>query len=117
MAELTFQDVFGANATQTATTITFNKADLAAACAAAGFAYTPGAVDGAEKTFAAILFGASNKLNATNRELDLANRNIEIEKPAYPSIVSTTSGNYQRDIWTANLYKPFNYVPLTADSY
>jgi hypothetical protein len=117
MAELTLQNVFGNSAVQTATTVTFTKSELAALAAAAGFTYTPSATDGAEKLFSAILMAASQNLNSTNRAADYTTRNVEISAPSYPSIVSQNSTNWQRDSWTVNLYKAFNYANLSANDY
>lgn len=117
MAELTLQNVLGASATQSDTSITITKSEIAALALAAGFVYTPTANDGAEKLFAAILFAASQNLNATNRAVDYTNRNIEIAAPNYPTIVSQANSNWQRDSWTVNLFKPFTYQALSANDY
>jgi hypothetical protein len=117
MAELSLQNVFGASATQSATTFTVTKAEMAALVTAAGFTYTPTANDGAEKLFSALLFAASANLNSTQRAIDLVGRNIEIIAPSYPTIVSSSGVNYQRDGWTVNLYLPYTYSPLSANNY
>ena len=58
MAEPTLVEVFGAGATQTATTITIAKADLAG--------LTPSATNTAEALFAGIYKKAAVNLNQTN---------------------------------------------------
>jgi hypothetical protein len=117
MAELTLQNVFGNSAVQTATTFTITKSEIAALAVAAGFTYTPSATDGAEKLFTALLMAASQNLNSTNRAADYTTRNVEISAPSYPSIISQNSTNWQRDSWTVNLYKAFNYANLSANDY
>jgi hypothetical protein len=57
MSELTLQEIFGANATQTATDIIIKKADLP---------MTAAAENRGEQTFAAMVKKASEKLTATN---------------------------------------------------
>jgi len=117
MAELSLQNVFGASATQNATTLTLNKAELAALVTAAGFTYTPTANDGVEKLFSALVFAASLNLNTTQRAVDTATRNIEINAPSAPAIIATTTGIFQRDSWTFNLFKPYTYAPLSSNDY
>lgn len=112
MAQETLQQVFGANVTQTATTLTINKADLAAVGLTANAANNPG------ELFTALLLnaqaGAYNSTNqGTNPEVP-----ITITESTYPSIDVRNSQNYLQQNFTvsfetvlaATTVNPMNYI-------
>lgn len=87
MAEPTLIEVFGAGATQTATTITILKADLA---------MTAAAVNRGEQILAAIIKKASLTMTQAAFDADVT-RSISIV-PAYDSLVYRTNGTGQETL-------------------
>ena len=96
MAEPTLTQVFGAGASQTATTITLTKADLTGLVASS--------TNRAEELFVAIMLKAAAYLNETQRQLDPVNVNVSISA-GLPQFVIVGGSQYRRDILQAALYK------------
>jgi hypothetical protein len=93
MSEPTLQDIFGANATQTATDIIIKKADLA---------LTAAAVNRGEQVFAAIAKQAASTLSAANYTNNI-DQSISIV-PGFEQIIYRTVNGTQ----TAYLQTPLN---------
>lgn len=103
MAEPTILEVFGANATQTATTITIIKADLSAV------SLTASASNTAESLLAAIVLKAQAALTQAAFEAN-PDQSVVVE-PGFDSIVQRDNGagtfvNYRQNQLTVSLYKP-----------
>ena len=102
MAEPTITQVFGAGATQTATTISINKSDLAA------IGLTPSATNTAESLLAAIVIFAKGYLTQSKFEAN-TDQSITIE-PGFDSIISRDDGagnliSYRQTQFNINLHK------------
>ncbi len=95
MAEPTITQIFGAGAAQTATTITINKADLAAA------GLTASASNTAESLLAAILLTAKGYLTQANFDAN-TDQSITI-LPGFNSIVQRIDGTNTTE------YRQFQY--------
>jgi len=93
MPEPTINDIFGAGATQTATSITILKADLPTLTAAA--------VNRGDQMFVALILRAQANLTVAARNLDL-DRSIAIE-PAFDQVVSRTVGNTTNNYYQSGL--------------
>jgi hypothetical protein len=110
VTEPTLQDIFGAGATQTATTITILKSDLP---------MTAAAVNGGERVFAAIVKKASTPLNQTSFGTN-ENQSISIQ-PGFDSLIyrsfnNVTSTHLQTQL-TINFSKPQTTTGVTPDDY
>lgn len=110
MAEPTFQEVFGAGATQTATTITILKADLP---------MTASATNRAEQSFAAICKKASTALTLTAFGSN-GDQSINIA-PGFDSLAFRTIGTVQETLLqtqlTINFAKIQSSAGITPDDY
>ncbi|MBD2197940.1 MULTISPECIES: hypothetical protein [Calothrix] len=109
MAEPTLTDVFGANATQTSTTITITKADLPG--------LTAGSNNTAESLLIAILLKAQTPLSQTNFESNL-DQSIYIAN-GFPSFAfrGTNNDQYRVDQLTINAAKPDTTSTIDPDDY
>jgi hypothetical protein len=103
MAEPTLQEIFGAGATQTATTITILKSDLP---------MTAAAVNRGEQTFAAIVKKASTKLNPTDFATN-GDQSITIA-PGFDSLTYRTIGSNQETLLQTQLTLNFAKVQATS---
>jgi hypothetical protein len=110
MAEPTLQDIFGAGATQTATTITISKSDLP---------MTALAVNTGERVFAAMVKKAAGTLTTTNFGTN-PDQSINIAA-GFDSIVFRSVNNVQTQNLntqlTLNFTKPQISAGITADDY
>jgi hypothetical protein len=110
MAEPTLQEVFGAGATQTATTITILKADLQ---------MTASATNRGEQTFAAIVKKASTALTTTTFATNV-NQSINIAA-GFDSLAYRTIGNVTETLlqtqFTINFAKVQATSGITPDDY
>ena len=102
MAEPTLVEVFGDGASQTATTITIDKADLSAV------GLTPGAENTAESLLSAVLLLAKGILTQAAFDSN-SDQSITIE-PGFDSIIQRDDGtgnfiNYRQNQLTVNLHK------------
>lgn len=111
MAEPTIQDVFGAGATQTATTITMLKADLPTLAA--------NATNRGEQMFMAIVLKAEQNLTTIARDADL-DRSVAIER-SFDQVTSRTVGavtnNYYQSGLTITAQKINTNSAIDADDY
>lgn len=112
MAEPSLENIFGAGATQSASTLTISKTDLASAGLTAATENT------SESLLAAILFLAKESLTAENFANN-ADQSITIE-PGFNSIVQRpdSSGNtseFRQFQYNINLHKPDNAVLIPDD--
>lgn len=110
MAEPTLQSVFGAGATQTATTLTILKADLAV---------TATATNRADQLFAGIVKRAATELTEVKFDAD-PDRSIEIV-PGFDSLIYRTVGTSQlaflQNQLTVNFAKTQASTGITPDDY
>ncbi len=109
MTEPTLTQVFGAGATQTATTITITKADLPGLTASAS--------NRAESLLIGILLKASVALNRTAFDAD-TDQNLYVET-GYPSfaIRGTANAQYRVDQLAVNLAKLDTAGTIDPDDY
>jgi hypothetical protein len=108
MAEPTLIQVFGAGATQTATTITISKADLAG--------LTPSATNTAESLFVAILLKAKSFLSDTNQETNI-DQSVSVTDGFNPTFVTRNSARYKRDSLTIEMDKLDEDTGIDPDDY
>ena len=106
--EPTLQQVFGANATQTSTTLTITKADL--------LTLTPQTSNTAEALFTAILLTAKNYLTTANQNSN-DSQSITIADGYVPSFVVRDNITYRQDDITVSLQKAAGSVAIDADDY
>lgn len=112
MAEPTLTDIFGAGATQDATTLTIVKANL------------PGLTASANNTGEALLTGilkcAAVNANETNRDSNI-DQSVVIDLTQTPSFVTRTNGSttntYIRNTITVELDKSYGNVDIDPDDY
>lgn len=109
MAELTIAQIFGANATQDATTLTIHKADLPR--------LTPSATNTAESLLTGILLQGQTQLTKTNFDGNL-NQSIYVES-GFPGFVfrGTNNDSYRVDSLTVSLAKPDTSAVIDPDDY
>jgi hypothetical protein len=103
MAEPTLQEVFGAGATQTATTITILKADLA---------LTASATNRAEQLLAGICKKASTNLTSSNFSTN-GDQSITVST-GFDSLVYRTIGTAQQTLLQTQL--TFNFAKIQTTS-
>jgi hypothetical protein len=110
MPEPTLQDIFGANATQTATDIIIKKADLP---------LTAAAVNRGEQVLAAIIKRAETPLSSTNFATN-SDQSISIGV-GYDSVTYRTVGSaqvpYMQNQLTVNFAKIQSNAGITPDDY
>ena len=111
MAEPTLQEVFGANATQDASTLTIRKSDLAIT------GFTPGAGNTAESLLVALIALAAKSLSEANRTSDTANRNISVNYSGQDLVDQGTAGYFRRDAYSVLLYKTTQIATVNPDDY
>lgn len=112
MAEPTLTDVFGAGATQDATTITIVKADL------------PGLTASSSNTAEALLTGilkrAAVNLTDTNRDANI-DQSVFVDLTQTPSFTTRINGNttetYIRNTISVELDKAYGTVEIDPDDY
>lgn len=110
MAEPTLAQVFGANATQDATTLTISKTDLATV------GLNPLASNTAESLWVAILLLAAEYLTPENLELN-AEQQISIEESALQTLVTRNNNSYRQVSFTCDLQTPDINFQLDPDSF
>jgi hypothetical protein len=108
MTEPTLQQVFGASATQDATTLTITKADLTG--------LTASSTNRAEALLAAILIKAKSYLTSDNQTSN-ADQSITIADGFVPSYTVRDSIQYRQDDITVSLQKPAGSLALDPDDY
>lgn len=111
MAEPTIQDVFGAGATQDATTLHILKANLPT--------LTATATNRGEQLFMAILLKAKSNLTTTARDADL-DRSVAIES-SFDQVTSRTvngvTTNYYQSGLSLSAQKVNTSTAISADDY
>ncbi|MEH2146249.1 hypothetical protein [Nostoc sp.] len=109
MAEPTLQQVFGANASQTVTTITITKADLPR--------LTPAANNTAESLFTGILLQGQSALIKTSFDTNI-DQSVYVEA-GYPGFVfrGTNNTSYRVDSLTVSLVKLDTASVIDPDDY
>ncbi len=103
MAEPTLQEIFGAGATQDATTITILKSDLP---------MTAAATNRGEQCFAAIVKKASTNLTSANFATN-ENQSITIA-PGFDSLTYRTIGTVQNTLLQTQLNVNFSKIQPTS---
>lgn len=109
MAEPTLQQVFGAGATQDATTFTIAKADLTAV------GLTASATNTAESLMVAILLLAKDYLTAANFENNL-DQSITIEE-SFKNLVTRNNQTFRQNSYSVNLHKLDTDSTIDPDDY
>lgn len=114
MAEPTLVQVFGAGATQDATTLVIAKADLVSV------GLTSGSSISAEKLLTAILKLAAVNLTSTNRDNNI-DQSVVVDLQNVPTFTTRTSGTttntYIRDTITVELDKSYASTEIDPDDY
>ncbi len=108
MAEPTLVQVFGASATQTATTLTITKADLPGLTASAN--------NTAESLLVAILLKAKTQLTDANQALNIE-QSLTINDGFIPTYVIRNEQRYQQDTFTVAMDKPAGNTTIDPDDY
>lgn len=107
MAEPTLQEVFGAGATQTATTITITKADLTGLNAASD--------NRAESLLVAILLKAKTYLSQTNFDSNI-DQNLTVSD-GFSSLTTRNNVGYRQDQLTVTMAKIDTSSTIDPDDY
>ncbi|PHJ54491.1 hypothetical protein VF14_35185 [Nostoc linckia z18] len=110
MAEPTLVQVFGANATQDATTITITKADLVAV------GLTAGSNNTAESLLTAIILRAKNYLTTANHDANI-DQSVTITDGYIPSFVIRNDVQYRQDTVTVAFEKLAGSTTIDPDDY
>lgn len=110
MAEPTLVQIFGVNATQTATTLTISKADLASA------GLTALANNTGESLLIAVLLRAQQQLTQTNQDANVE-QNVVISNGFLPSFVSRNNTTYRQDTLTVAMDKLAGSSTIDPDDY
>ncbi|MCC5626858.1 hypothetical protein LC613_01085 [Nostoc sphaeroides CHAB 2801] len=110
MAEPTLIQVFGAGATQNATTLTISKTDLATT------GLTASTTNTAESLIAAITLLAANYLNDTNQTTN-ADIQVTIVDSGFPQIVTRNNQQYRQTTYNVNFQKVDNTSTLDPDDF
>ncbi len=106
MAEPTLTDVFGAGATQDATTLTIAKADLN---------ITPSATNTAESLFTALFLNAQQALNSTAQGTD-SDIQVTMDKES-ASPITRSNANYIRHVYTTRFDVPDQTETLNPNNF
>lgn len=109
MAEPTLQQVFGANATQTATTLTITKADLSAV------GLTQNANNTAESLFVGLLLLAKSYLTDASLNSN-PDQSISIVD-SFDSLVTRGTNQYRQKTYSVNLQKLDAASGIDPDDY
>lgn len=110
MAEPTLQQLFGANATQNATTLTISKADL--------IGLTASANNSAESLYVAILLKAKQHLTVANYEANI-DQSITITTPDFnaQTLITRNNQQYRQFTESVNLYKVDSSSAINPNDY
>lgn len=111
MAEPTLQQVFGTNATQTSTTITISKTDLAAVSLTASSSNT------AESLLTAILLQAQSYLTQTNYDANIDQSIVLVTGYSSFTTRGTNNTSYRNDQITVTLSKVDSSSTIDPDNY
>ncbi|MEH2145299.1 hypothetical protein [Nostoc sp.] len=110
MAEPTLQQVFGANASQTATTLTIAKADLASV------GLTALASNTAESLMVGLLLKAAAYLKDSNQTTD-PDIQVTIADSGFPQLVNRNSAQWRQITYNVNLQTPDTGFAIDPDNY
>lgn len=110
MAEPTLTDVFGAGASQTATQLIIDKADLAS------HGLTPAADNTAESLYVAMTLQAADFLTTTNQETN-PEQQIVVEQSTIQSLVTRGTSQYRQVSFTVDLQTPDIAFTLDPDQF
>jgi len=108
MAEYTLSDLFGAGASQDATSITIQKSDLTGLTAAA--------VNTAESLVVALVLLWMQTATETNRLADDANRNLAVTS-AGTDLYQGSTQTWLRSSIAVILYDPYTVPAIDPDNY
>ena len=109
MAAPTLQQVFGATATQTATTVTITKADLVST------GFTPSSSNSADSILAAVIANAQVSLPDSSVSSN-AGQSVGISD-GFQSITSISGSNYLVNPKTVNFYQTFTAGTFNPNNY
>ncbi|WYL97416.1 MAG: hypothetical protein HEQ35_29690 [Gloeotrichia echinulata IR180] len=109
MAEPTLQQVFGAGASQTATTFTITKADL--------LRLTASASNTAEQLLSAILITAQSYLTQTNFDVNIDQSLVIADGYTSNTVRGTNNTQYRIDQLTISLSKIDTQKTIVPDDY
>lgn len=110
MPEPSLTQVFGAGATQDATTLTISKADLASVGLTAALNNNP------EALVVALVLKWASYLNETNQTTD-NDIQITIADSGFPQIVTRNSIQYRQVTYNVNLQTPDTGFTVDPDNY
>ena len=112
MAEPTLTQIFGAGATQTATTLSIAKADLAAV------GLTTNATNTAESLFVALLLMAKNNLTPAAQETN-PDQSITVAQADFnfQTLVERNNQTYRQSTYSVNLQKLDTGNTIDPDDY
>lgn len=112
MAEPTLTQIFGAGATQTATTLSIAKADLAAV------GLTASATNTAESLFVSLLLLAKTTLTTAAQETN-ANQSITVAEADFnfQTLVVRNNQTYRQSTYSVNLQKLDTGSTIDPDDY
>lgn len=112
MAEPTLTSIFGAGATQTATTLSIAKADLAT------LGLTASATNTAESLFVALLLQAKSVLTAASLETN-PNQSVTVAEADFnfQTLVTRNNATYRQSTYTVNLQKLDTGANIDPDDY
>jgi hypothetical protein len=109
MAEPTLTQIFGANATQSSSTLTISKTDLAAV------GLTPSTSNTAESLWVSLLLLAKAQLTGANQETN-PEQSITIED-SFESLVTRNNQRYRQKTMSVNLEKLDTGAGIDPDDY
>lgn len=112
MPEPTIQQIFGANAAQTATTLSIDKADLVAV------GLTASATNTAESLFVALLLMAKNSLTTTAQESN-PDQSVTVAEADFnfQTLVTRNNQQFRQSTYTVNLQKLDTAATIDPDDY
>lgn len=112
MAEPTLQQVFGLGASQTATTLSIAKADLAAV------GLTASATNTAESLFVSILLLVKNSLTTTAQETN-PDQSVTVAEADFnfQTLVTRNNATYRQSTYSVNLQKLDTGATIDPDDY
>lgn len=111
MPEPSLAQVFGANASQTATELIISKSDLAS------IGLTPSANNTAESLLVALMLLAAGYLSTTNQDSINPDIQVTIADSDFPQIVNRNSAKYRQITYNLNLQTIDSGFSVDPDSY
>lgn len=111
MAEPTLTQVFGANATQSASTLTISKTDLATVGLTASSSNT------AESLIVALILLAGTYLKTTNQTSINTDIQVTIDDSGFPQLVSRNSVQWRQITYNVNMQTLDTGFTIDPDNY